>query len=61
MVETFQAKIGCKFAPLLVIDKDIQSLTEEFSSAIVETAKEVLGKPRMTDKPWVGDTILKKV
>ena len=60
IAESFQAKIGGKFAPLLVVDKDIQSLTEEFSSAVVETAKEVLGKPQRAKKPWVSDSILKK-
>ena len=58
VLESFQAKIGGKFAPLLVVDKDIQSLTEEFSSAVVETAKEVLGKPRRVKKPWVTENIL---
>ena len=60
VIESFQAKIGGKFAPLLFEDKDIHSLTEEFSTAVVETAKEVLGKPRRIKKPLVTENILKK-
>ena len=44
VMESFQAKIGGKFAPLLVVDKDIQSLTEEFSLAVEEPAKRSFGK-----------------
>ena len=46
------------FDPLLVVDKDKQSLTEEFSLAVVETAKELLRKPRRAKKPWVTDNFL---
>ena len=60
VAESFQAKLGGKFAPLLVIDQDIQELTEQFNSAVVDTAKEVLGKHRPTKKPWVTTDILQK-
>ena len=60
VAEEFQAKLGGRFAPLLVIDQDIQNLTENFNSAVVDTAKEVLGKQRQIKKPWVSHDILKK-
>ena len=60
VVEIFQASIGGRFAPLLMIEQDIQDLTEKFNSAVVDTAKEVLGKHRQIKKPWVSDDILKK-
>ena len=43
-----------------MVDQEIQSLTEEFNTAVVDTAKEVLGKHRPVKKPWVTTNILKK-
>ena len=60
IAKTFQATLGGRFAPLLVVDQDIQDLTEQFNSAVVDTAKEVLGKQRPIKKPWVSTNILKK-
>ena len=41
IAEEFQAKIGGKFAPLLLLE-NVDELTEGFSAAIVEVAQEVL-------------------
>ena len=60
VAEAFQANLGGRFAPLLMIDQDIQDLTEKFNTAVVDTAKEVLGKHRPSRKPWVSPGILKK-
>ena len=60
IAEVFRAKIGGKFAPLLVLDTDVEELTEKLTSAVTETAQEVLGKPRPTKKPWVTADILEK-
>ena len=53
VVKIFQASIGGRFAPLMMIEQDIQDLTEKFNSAVVDTAKEVLGKHRQIKQPWV--------
>ena len=58
IADTFKAKLGGKFAPLLVLDKNVEELTEQFNHAVTETAQEVLGKPRSVKKPWVTSDIL---
>ena len=45
IAEEFKAKIGGKFAPLLLL-KNVDELTEGFNAAIAEVAQEVLGKQR---------------
>ena len=57
----FQAKIGGKFAPLLIEtddSSDTNLLIEKFNTAVTESANEVLGKYRRTKKPWVTPEIL---
>ena len=49
VLETFQAMIGGKFAPLTIManeDKDLDSVITTFNTAIIETASEILGKHR---------------
>jgi hypothetical protein len=60
VAETFAAKIGGKFAPLLILeeDTDLDPLTDAFNAATTEVANEVLGKFRPKKKPWVTDDIL---
>ena len=48
VLETFQAIMGGKFAPLTFMDKedtDLDSLIT-FNTAVIETASEILGKHR---------------
>ena len=57
----FQAVIGGKFAPLMVVDVDHSNTDEfinKFNSAVMETAEEVLGKHRPAKKPWVTQDLL---
>ncbi len=59
--ESFQAKIGGKFAPLIINfenETDINKITSTMNTIITETAEEVLGKKKSTKKPWVTDELL---
>ena len=50
VLETFQAMIGGKFAPLTIMsneDTDINSMITIFNTAVTETANEILGKHRL--------------
>ena len=49
VLETFQARIGGRFAPLTIIsneDTDIDSVSTTFNKALIETTSEILGKHR---------------
>ena len=49
VLETFQAMIGVKFAPLTIMnneDTDLDTMTTTFNTAVTETASEILGKYR---------------
>ena len=49
VLETFQAMIGGRFAPLTIMsneDTDIDSMITTFNTAVTETAIEILGKHR---------------
>ena len=53
--KTFQAMIGGKFAPLAIPKdteegEDLDTLTRNFSTAITDTAMEILGKHRPKKK-----------
>ena len=62
VAEAFQASIGGRFAALSVIDTDdqssVESIVENFNTAVNEAAKETLGKHRPIKKPWVTPEIL---
>ena len=54
VLETFQAMIGGKFAPLTIManeDKDLDSVITTFNTAVTEAASEILGKHRQKKKP----------
>ena len=57
IAEEFQAKIGGKFAPLLLLE-NVDELTEGFNAAIAEVAQEVLGKQRNKKQPWISNEAL---
>ena len=53
VLETFQAMIGGRYAPLTIIsneDTDIDSKITTFNTAVTETAIEILGKHRQKKK-----------
>ena len=61
VLETFQAMIGGKFAPLTIMsikDTDIDSMITTFNTAVTETASEILGKHRQRKEPWITAEIL---
>ena len=62
MLETFQAMIGWRFAPLTIMsneDTDIDSMLTTFNTAVTETANEILGKHHQKKKkPWMTAEIL---
>ena len=53
VLETFQAMIGGKSAPLTIMsneDTDTDSMITTFNTAVTETASEILGKHRQKKK-----------
>ena len=61
VLETFQAMLGEKFAPLTIMnneDTDMDSMITTFSTAVTETATEIPGKHCQKKKPWGTAEIL---
>ena len=61
VLETFQAMIGGRFAPLTIMsnkDTDIDSMITIFNTAVTETASEILSKHRQKKNPWITAEIL---
>ena len=61
VAKAFQAKIGGKFAPLILLkneNNDIDAMVSAMNIAVIETANEILGKHRRIKKPWVTSDIL---
>ena len=61
VLETFQAMIGGRFAPLIIMsneDTDIDSMITTFNTAVTETASEILGKNPQKKKPWITAEVL---
>ena len=52
VLETFQATIGGKFAPLTVM------VITTFNTAVIGTVSEILSKHHQKKKPWVTAEIL---
>ena len=59
VLETFQAMIGGRFAPLTIMsNEDTDSMITTFNTAVTETASEILGKHRQKKKSWITAEIL---
>ena len=61
VLQTFQAMIGEKFAPLTIMsneDTHIDSMITTFNAAVTETASEILGKHCQKKKPLITAEIL---
>ena len=61
VLETFQAMMGGKFAPLTIMsndDTDIDSMMTTFNTAVTEIASEILGKHRQKKNHWITAEIL---
>jgi hypothetical protein len=59
--ETFQADVGGTFAALIALEEDINSRTENMKNVLVQSATEIQGKKKKTNKPWITDDILNLV
>ena len=42
ILESFQATIGRKFAPLITLDNNLQAMTTTFNAVMIETASDIL-------------------
>ena len=55
----FKATIGGRFAVLNFLEPNINNLVNTVGTAMRDTAKEVLGKPKIKRQPWVSNDVLK--
>ena len=53
-----EARIGGKFGPLLLLEGDVEAITNNFNEVMTEVATDILGFRRPKTKPWVTDNIL---
>ena len=61
VLESFQAMTGGRFAPLTIMsneDANIDSMITTFTTAVTETASEILGKHRQKKTPWITAEII---
>ena len=61
VLETFQATMGGRFAPLTILSYEnthIDSMITTLNTAVTETTSEILGKYRQKKKPWFTEEIL---
>ena len=55
----YQSELSSKFDPLLLLEnQQAQELFDDFTKRITPTAQNVLGKRRMTRRPWVTGEVL---
>ena len=54
----FEARIGGKFGPLLLLEGDVEAITNNFNEVMTEVATDILGFSRPKTQPWVTDDIL---
>ena len=50
-------QIGGRFAALNFLEPDINNLVNSIGTAMRDTAKEVLGKPKIKRQPWVPEDV----
>ena len=51
--KSFQATIGGKVAPFLVMDVDVKVMTDTFNSVMTTVAKDIIGLHRPKEKPML--------
>ena len=56
--EQFQAKLGGRFAPLLLL-QNITEIEEGFTKEMNAVAEEILGQKRYVKRPWITDEALR--
>ena len=54
----FEARIEGKFGPLLVLEGDVEAITNNFNEVMTEVATAILGFSRPNTQPWATDHIL---
>ena len=54
----FEARIGGKFGLLLLIEGDVEAITNNFNEVMTEVATDILGFSRPTTQPWATDDTL---
>ena len=54
----FEARIGGKFGPLLLLECDAEAITNNFNEVMTEVATDILGFSRPKTQPWATDDIL---
>lgn len=58
IAEVFQAQVGGKFAALSTADSDVDTLAGNIKEVLLNTADEVIGRPRRKKQPWITSEIL---
>ena len=58
VADVFQAMIGGKFAPLNLLNAEVDTLVNSFNKALTESAGEIVGKRRAVKRPWVTASLL---
>ena len=54
----FEARIGGKFGPLLLLEGDVEAITNNFNEVMIEVATDILGFSRPETQPRATDDIL---
>ena len=54
----FEARIGVKFGPLLLLERGVEAITNNFNEVMTEVATDILGFSRPKTQPWATDDIL---
>ena len=54
----FEARIGVKFGPLLLLERDVEASTINFNEVMTEVATDIIGFSRAKTQPWTTDDIL---
>jgi len=60
IAEQYQGELAGRFAPLLLLDQDPQTLCDKITNTIKNVAEEKLGKCRKIKRPWLTSEVLEK-
>lgn len=58
IAEQYQEELASRFAPLLLLNHDPQTLCDEFTNTLESVAEVKLGKARKIKKPWITTEVL---
>ena len=54
----FEARIGGTFCSLLLLEGDVEAITNNFNEVMTEVATDILGFSRAKTQPWATEDIL---